>query len=972
MFRCFINMIALVFVCLCSMSLTTGQPKRILNEALPCPRNLTVEDINTTTILISWIPPDQFGGNEFYIFNNYYIFRYKTNKDMKWMKNFTSETKLMLTTLLPGENYTIEVSSLFYGKYNKMTYLSPNTSITYVTLPEAVRNVDVLPSEGAITLKFPKPSGWFDSFNLKTNCTTLSNNGNGEELWGSCKIPIRQEIDRTECEHIDVNFDYRRGFYIFHINAVKWSVTCEFIIRSVSYNKRSNKTVVLGTTVSDKLFDVPSYLTHSVKGQIKTEESVDDTPTIRPRETRSESDENSFPSIAEISIKEVTSSSVTLSWKHQDIESKFKFSGSIKPEQIFTYIITYDNNTIETNNVTVNITGLVPYHNYTFSMTAISNTVRTKPLNTTVQTLESIPGNFSIFKPDDINPTNISFVWSLPDEEKHGVITEFIIFFEHGDMSDKERFNPNVKRGTVPRLIHNTEYLFKLHAYTKVGKNNAIAYKQRTPQDRPPKPLPFAVPMVTTTTTSTIQVRLNKNFFSELNGPIMFYTVIVAEQTDDIPSVENENSLPNWNDVQSKSPWPPYQVFNPKQIFTDSPVVEYTIGEEKCPNGVLYCNGPLKSGTSYRVKLRAFTTPTMFTDTSYSECIDTTNNSSLFIVLCLVLVIVFIIFLGILKQYLYGQSSIMSNNLPLQNFSLPILIEHFKTMIINRDRMLEEFESLKRVGVNQSTEEGELDCNRPKNRFSNILPYDNSRYKLQPVDDEEGSDYVNASYVPGHLSPRQYIATQGPLAGTCEEFWRLCWESKTPAIVMLTQCVELGRDKCHRYWPIGVGTMQYGALTVCLTEVTHYTGWSLSELVLYRGEKQRTVFHFHFTSWPDHGVPQTRDTLARFVFEFRARIKPDQNPVVVHCSAGVGRTGTFIAIDTVLQQLDKLGDAGSVDILGMVYGLRKARKQMVQTVEQYEYIYQSVQLVLQGLNYTPDTPLKQSEPCEQDEGVDDL
>ncbi|KAL1456388.1 hypothetical protein WDU94_001119 [Cyamophila willieti] len=200
----------------------------------------------------------------------------------------------------------------------------------------------------------------------------------------------------------------------------------------------------------------------------------------------------------------------------------------------------------------------------------------------------------------------------------------------------------------------------------------------------------------------------------------------------------------------------------------------------------------------------------------------------------------------------------------------------------------------------------------------------------------------------------------------------MCWESKTPAIVMLAQCVEMGREKCHLYWPKGQSTMQYGPITVCLTEVTHYTGWSMSELVLYRGEEHRTVFHFHLTAWPDHGVPQAPDALARFVFEFRARIKPNQNPVVVHCSAGVGRTGTFIAIDTVLQQLDNLGDAGSLDILGVVCRMRQARKQMVQTVEQYESIYQSVQLVLHGLTYTPDIPVIQSEPCEQDEGVDDL
>lgn len=114
---------------------------------------------------------------------------------------------------------------------------------------------------------------------------------------------------------------------------------------------------------------------------------------------------------------------------------------------------------------------------------------------------------------------------------------------------------------------------------------------------------------------------------------------------------------------------------------------------------------------------------------------------------------------------------------------------------MNFHRFSEEFEELKHVGRDQPCTFADLPCNRPKNRFTNILPYDHSRFKLQPVDDDEGSDYVNANYVPGHNSPREFIVTQGPLHSTRDDFWRMCWESNSRAIVMLTRCYEKGREK---------------------------------------------------------------------------------------------------------------------------------------------------------------------------------
>lgn len=168
-------------------------------------------------------------------------------------------------------------------------------------------------------------------------------------------------------------------------------------------------------------------------------------------------------------------------------------------------------------------------------------------------------------------------------------------------------------------------------------------------------------------------------------------------------------------------------------------------------------------------------------------------------------------------------------------------------------RFSEEFEELKHVGRDQPCTFADLPCNRPKNRFTNILPYDHSRFKLQPVDDDEGSDYINANYVPGHNSPREFIVTQGPLHSTRDDFWRMCWESNSRAIVMLTRCYEKGREKwwveltsksreiwnsfyhfSDHYWPMDTVPVYYGDIKVTLLNDSHYPDWIVTEFMMQR------------------------------------------------------------------------------------------------------------------------------------------
>ncbi|GCC33290.1 hypothetical protein chiPu_0011759 [Chiloscyllium punctatum] len=264
-----------------------------------------------------------------------------------------------------------------------------------------------------------------------------------------------------------------------------------------------------------------------------------------------------------------------------------------------------------------------------------------------------------------------------------------------------------------------------------------------------------------------------------------------------------------------------------------------------------------------------------------------------------------------------------------------------------------QFEDLKLVGQDIPHDAAELPVNRCKNRYTNILPYDFSRVKLRSLHNEEGSDYINANYIPGFNSAREYIATQGPLPETRNDFWKMIMQQKSCIIVMLTQCTERRRVKCDHYWPFNEQPVGYGDITIETVfesepsdqaEETYQSEWIIREFnVSYADEIQR-VIHYNYMAWPDHGVPTASATenILQFVQLVRQEAMERPGPIVVHCSAGVGRTGTFIALDRLMQHIQ---EHEYVDILGLVTEMRTYRTSMVQTEEQYIFIHRCVQLM---------------------------
>ncbi|XP_029468203.1 receptor-type tyrosine-protein phosphatase T isoform X2 [Rhinatrema bivittatum] len=250
----------------------------------------------------------------------------------------------------------------------------------------------------------------------------------------------------------------------------------------------------------------------------------------------------------------------------------------------------------------------------------------------------------------------------------------------------------------------------------------------------------------------------------------------------------------------------------------------------------------------------------------------------------------------------------------------------------------EEYEALPE-GQTASWDTAKEDENRNKNRYGNIISYDHSRVRLQELDGDPHSDYINANYVDGYHQPRHYIATQGPMQETVKDFWRMIWQENSASIVMVTNLVEVGRVKCVRYWPDD--TEVYGDIKVTLIETE-----PLAEYVIRTFTVQKKGYHeireirqFHFTSWPDHGVPCYATGLLGFVRQVKFLNPPEAGPIAVHCSAGAGRTGCFIAIDIML---DMAENEGVVDIFNCVRELRAQRVNMVQTEEQYIFVHDAI------------------------------
>lgn len=274
----------------------------------------------------------------------------------------------------------------------------------------------------------------------------------------------------------------------------------------------------------------------------------------------------------------------------------------------------------------------------------------------------------------------------------------------------------------------------------------------------------------------------------------------------------------------------------------------------------------------------------------------------------------------------------------------PIVIHdisaHIDALKLNDNlKFSQEYESIE-TGQQFTWEHSNADINKPKNRYANVVAYDHSRVVLEQVPGVPGSDYINGNFCDGYRKRDAYVATQGPLPESFADFWRMCWEQRTSTIVMMTRLEERARIKCDQYWP-GRGSDTYGVVSVMITDVQELATYCVRTFQLHRlgTSEHREVKQLQFTAWPDHGVPDHPAPFLQFLKRVRALNSADSGPMVVHCSAGVGRTGAFIVIDSMLERLRY---ENTIDVYGHVTVLRAQRNYMVQTEDQYIFIHDAL------------------------------
>ncbi|XP_052241030.1 tyrosine-protein phosphatase 10D-like [Dreissena polymorpha] len=510
-----------------------------------------------------------------------------------------------------------------------------------------------------------------------------------------------------------------------------------------------------------------------------------------------------------------------------------------------------------------------------------------------------------------------------------------------------------------------------------------------------------------------LAVELPKSFLcNNTNGKAVQWGVIVAEEskaTDPsfIGSIgeywkRKDTLYKKWSDIKDEDVIPPYVTTGPtwkpicglethrlrRAEVEKGKTLTYIVGNEDCSNSNGYCNGPLKPGRSYRVKSYACTT-TGCTETLYSFPMQTAPDRTGAIVggflaaLFAIAILAVVIYARRKQKLCFKRRAFKPNKMaedmefdaignPTSEYVFGPGLVKLSDFLLHVEKMHRDINLLFNKAYKMLVERSpcypasvaESDGCMPKNRYINILPYDRSRVKLKPLDEKEGSDYINANYIPGYTLRREYIATQGPLSVTIDDFWRMIWEENVDTIVMLTQLMEQDRVKCDMYWPASKTPVAYGTLLVSVHSEEKLEQYMLRIFEVKHNEERRLVNHFQYLEWPDMGCPEDPQMLLDFVADVReCTNKPGgKSPIVVHCSAGVGRTGTFIAVDHLLQHIR---DHDEIDIFQVVLEMREHRCQMVQTEDQFVYIHDVLKEFI--INDDEDDEEVDDEHCYQNE-----
>uniref|UniRef100_A0A7N8XUZ9 protein-tyrosine-phosphatase n=1 Tax=Mastacembelus armatus TaxID=205130 RepID=A0A7N8XUZ9_9TELE len=578
------------------------------------------------------------------------------------------------------------------------------------------------------------------------------------------------------------------------------------------------------------------------------------------------------------------------------------------------------------------------------------------------QTEEDVPGSVPM---ESLQNTpyeeKIFMQWKAPNET-NGVITLYEITYKALSSLDPSA-DLTTQRGRVFKLRNETHhlfvglypgttYFFTLKASTNKGFGPPVTTRITTKIAAPMMPeYESEAPLNETETTITILLKPAQS----RGAPISSYQLVVKEErksktrraASEAPECFSAPvSFRNASILDS-----PYYIAAELPPSSLTVVQPFTVGDNKSYGG--FWNPPLSPAKSYSIYYQAMsrangvsllayniTLKNSFKGASTQDSdamepekqVDSTVKMAGVIAGILMFIIILLgVVLTFKRQFQAGHFR--------PAIRVADLLQHITQMKCGQGYgFKEEYEALAE-GQTAPWEAAKKDENRNKNRYGNIIAYDHTRVRLQLLDGDPHSDYINANYIDGYHRPRHYIATQGPMQETVRDFWRMVWQENSASIVMVTNLVEVGRVKCVRYWPDE--TEVYGDIKVTLIETEPLAEYVIRTFTVQKkGHHEiRELRQFHFTSWPDHGVPCYATGLLGFIRQVKFLNPPDAGPIVAHCSAGAGRTGCFIAVDIML---DMAENEGVVDIFNCIRELRSQRVNMVQTEEQYVFVHDAI------------------------------
>lgn len=282
-------------------------------------------------------------------------------------------------------------------------------------------------------------------------------------------------------------------------------------------------------------------------------------------------------------------------------------------------------------------------------------------------------------------------------------------------------------------------------------------------------------------------------------------------------------------------------------------------------------------------------------------------------------------------------------------FTLEEFVRHLRDK--GRQGLYDDYAQIKSTPPDGTFDNSRKRWNQIKNRYTDVLCFDTTRVILSQEDDEGHTDYINANYVDGYKQKNAFISCQGPLPSTFGDFWRMIWEQRVAVVVMTTRAQERGRTKCGQYWPVEQGTHTHSHFTITNNSIFQYRDYIVTQITICdnRSGESRSVEHMQFTSWPDYGVPDSALAMLDFlthVRESQARLTSSLSdswtghslgpPIVVHCSAGIGRTGTFCTLDIAIRRLEEVG---TIDVKGTVEKIRCQRAYSIQMPDQYVFCH---------------------------------